>query len=122
MSKDKYEQLSPVVSEHPKLRVYGRSTLKVSGEIVVTTRLEDGCKSCSAKGHCVLDRDLIQSLGLCSNIHKVSSAISYKEKFPELFSGLGCYRGKKKKEKCSQLSLMQWYCLDYARYGQSPIL
>ena len=84
-----------------KLRVYGGSKLKVSSEIVVTARIGDSPKSCSAKivivdgeGPCLLGRDLIQSLGLCSNIHKVSRAITFKEEFPELFSGLGCYRGK----------------------------
>ena len=109
MSKSMYEQLWPVVSEPPmlyssgaKLRVYGGSRLKVSGEIVVTARIGNSPKSCSAKiiivdgeGPCLLGRDLIQSIGLCSNIHKVSRAITFKEEFPELFSeGLGCYRGK----------------------------
>ena len=47
------------------------------------------------EGPCLLGRDLIQSLGLCSNIHKVSRAITFKEEFLELFSeGLVCYRGK----------------------------
>ena len=31
---------------------------------------------------------------MCSNIHKVSRAITFKEESPELFSGFGCYRGK----------------------------
>ena len=109
MSKSMYEQLWPVVLERPmlylscaKLRVYGGSKLKVAGEIVVTARIGDSPKSCSAKiiivdgeGPCLLGRDLIQSLKLCSNIHKVSRAITFKEEFPELFSeGLRCYRGK----------------------------
>ena len=110
MSKSMYEQLWPVVSERPmlyssgaKLRVFGGSRLKVSGEIVVTARIGDNPKSCSAKiiivdgeGPCLLlGKDLIQSLGLCSNIHKVSRVITFKEEFPELFSeGLVCYREK----------------------------
>ena len=109
MPKSKYLQFWPVVSERPvlhssctTLRVYGGSTLKISGEILVTARLKDSSQSFSTKviivdgeGPCLLGRNLIQSLGLCNNIHKVSSAISFKEEFPELFSdGLGCYQDK----------------------------
>ena len=109
MPRSKYEQLWPVISERPilsssstMLRVYGGSTLKVFGEIVVTARLEDKSQSCSAKviivddeGPCLLGRDLIQSLGLYSDIHQVSNANSFKAEFPELFSeGLGCYQGR----------------------------
>ena len=44
----------------------------------------------------MLGRDLIQSLGLCSDIHKVSRGITFKKGFPELFSvGLACSQGKK---------------------------
>ena len=108
MPKSRYMQLWPLVSERPvlhssstTLRVYGGSTLNICGEILVTARLNDSSQSCSTKviivdgeGPCLLGRNLIQSLGLCNNIHKVSSAISFKKEFPELFSeGLGCYQG-----------------------------
>ena len=75
MSKSMYERLWPVVSEHSmlysscaKLRVYGGSKLKVSGEIVDTARIGDSPKPCSAKiiivdgeGPCLLGRDLIKA-------------------------------------------------------------
>ena len=98
MSKSMHEQLWPVVSERPmlylscaKLRVYGGSKLKAAGEIV-TAKIGYSPKFCSAKiiivdgeGPCLLGRDLIQSLGLCSNITKYLGLSLLRKSFQNCF-------------------------------------
>ena len=132
MSKSMYEQLWPVVSERPmlyssgaKLRVYGGSRLKVSGEIVVTARIGNSPKSCSAKiiivdgeGPCLLGRDLIQSLGFVVTSTKYLELSLLRKSFQNCFQKVsGATEGRN-----SQLRLIRQYLLNFARHAQFLIL